>query len=969
MSPDRSLSPDRTADLRAGPAAPDPADATGAGTTALPAPSHLPDDSTGVRFAAAPDTADATGMGTTAPPAPSHFPDPPADAPTIPGYAVTAELARGGMGRVYAGHDLTLDREVAIKTLLPGASGERFVTESKIAARLPHPNIPPVHALGTLADGSPYLVMKLIRGRTLDALLKERASPADGLPRWVQVFEGVAQGVGFAHANGVIHRDLKPLNVMVGEFGEVQVMDWGLAKHLGERSRAGGPGPDAPPADAEFTQAGAVMGTPGYMAPEQARGEPVDARADVFALGAVLATILTDQPAFVDTTALETIGKAAKADLADVLARLARCGADAELVAVTNRCLSPSAADRPPDGRAVAAEVAAYRAGVEARLRRAETERAEALVREGEQRKRRRVVQWAGVAVAAVLLVGVFSTTVGLLEARRQEGLARAETTAKDKAREEEIRQRGIAEANEKLAKDRLGQVEAEKKNVEREKHKTEDEKRIAQAVKDFLKRKLLAQADGTAQANALLRIGGAAADAKPNPTVRELLGRAAKELTPDAIDANFPNQPLVQAEILRTVGDTYRGVGDATAAVELLTRSAELFRAHRGPAHEETLTTLNNLAVAYQEAGNRREAVGLFEQVRDARAAALGPDDPDALTSQNNLATAYHDAGRFRDAVGLYEKVHAAQAKALGPDHADAFKTLNNMAEAYRALGDLPRVIDLSEQVRAVKVRTLGGDHPSTLITLNNLAGAYQATGNLPRAIELFVRVREAQAAKLGADHPTTVITTNNLALAYQATGKLPQALELFELASAGVEKRRFQHQYAGRIVPNTIRAYEQAGALGKAEGWRRKWLAVVKEQAGADSPPYAGELAALGTNLLDQRKWADAEPVLRECAAVREKGDPDGWATFNTQSLLGGALFGQKKFADAEPLLVKGYEGMKAREKAIPPQAGTRVPEALDRLIDLYAATDKPDDAEQYRALPAKYPNAAPPPRPVVK
>jgi serine/threonine protein kinase len=265
MSEDPSLDPGRTIDHAAFPDAPITIDDTGA---------YQPDGSTGTYISA-----------------------PPADAENIPGYRITAEIAHGGMGRVYAGHDLTLDREVAIKTLLPGADADRFVTEAKITARLPHPGIPPVHALGTLADGTPYLAMKLIRGRTLAELLKERPSPLDELPRFVQIFEQIAQAVGFAHAQGIIHRDLKPLNVMVNALGEVQVMDWGLAKDQASRERER---PEELPEDetGSHTAAGSVLGTPGYMAPEQARGEAVDARADVFALGATLAAILTGRAAF-----------------------------------------------------------------------------------------------------------------------------------------------------------------------------------------------------------------------------------------------------------------------------------------------------------------------------------------------------------------------------------------------------------------------------------------------------------------------------------------------------------------------------------------------------------------------------------------------------------------------------------------------------------------------------------------------
>ena len=184
----------------------------------------------------APSTLGDTGAYQSAGSTEPHVPASPADAPSIPDYRIDAEIAHGGMGRVYAGHDLTLDREVAIKTLLPGADAERFVTEAKITARgCRTPASRPCMPWARLADGTPYLAMKLIRGRTLAELLKERSSPLSELSRFMQVFEQIAQAVGFAHAQGVIHRDLKPLNVMVGAFGEVQVMDWGLAKDLAER--------------------------------------------------------------------------------------------------------------------------------------------------------------------------------------------------------------------------------------------------------------------------------------------------------------------------------------------------------------------------------------------------------------------------------------------------------------------------------------------------------------------------------------------------------------------------------------------------------------------------------------------------------------------------------------------------------------------------------------------------------------
>jgi tetratricopeptide (TPR) repeat protein len=344
--------------------------------------------------------------------------------PAVPGYRVLREIARGGMGRVLAAHDLDLDRDVALKILLPAANAERFVRESKITARLPHPGIPPVHALGTLPDGAPFLAMKLVAGQTL----AEQMKTADR-PRLLQAFVQVCQAVGFAHSKGIIHRDLKPANVMVGAFGEVQVMDWGLAKDLAAHDVAVAPGSPREwtmpggGADAnqttdhqwpgestdDRTQAGQVMGTPAYMAPEQARGEPADARADVFALGGILCAILTGQPPFTGKSTLEVIRRARAADLGEAHARLDGCGADAELVALCRACLSANAADRPADGRAVADALTAYLNGVQERLQTAQRERAVALAREAEQRKRRKVY----LALAATVLVAVLGGTAG----------------------------------------------------------------------------------------------------------------------------------------------------------------------------------------------------------------------------------------------------------------------------------------------------------------------------------------------------------------------------------------------------------------------------------------------------------------------------------------------------------------------------------------------------------------------------
>jgi serine/threonine-protein kinase len=363
-------------------------------------------------------------------------------------YQLLGELGRGGMGAVLKGRDVDLGRDLAVKVLLEKHRdnpevARRFVEEAQIGGQLQHPGVVPVYELGQFPDRRPFFTMKLIKGCTLAALLARRPGPAQDRPRFLKVFEAVCQTVAYAHSRGVIHRDLKPGNVMVGAFGEVQVMDWGLAKVLGEgrgardegrekkeerdaSSLAPRPSPLAPSSDR--THAGQLLGTPAYMAPEQARGETdrLDARADVFGLGAILCEILTGQPPYAPAQGLDACRLAARGDLAGALVRLEGCGADAELVALAKRCLAPLPDDRPQDAAAAAAELTAYLEGVEARLRQAELERAAAETRIVEERKRRRVQ----LALAASVLLTALLGGGGWLWAERAREARVARTSA-----------------------------------------------------------------------------------------------------------------------------------------------------------------------------------------------------------------------------------------------------------------------------------------------------------------------------------------------------------------------------------------------------------------------------------------------------------------------------------------------------------------------------------------------------------
>ena len=366
-------------------------------------------------------------------------PEMPSPADRTGRVTLLGEIARGGMGAVLKGHDPDLGRDLAVKVLLETHREKaelvrRFIEEAQIAGQLQHPGIVPVYELGAFGDARPYFTMKLVKGSTLAQLLADRPTPEAERSRFLGIFEQVCQTVAYAHARGVIHRDLKPSNVMVGSFGEVQVMDWGLAKVLprGGAADDDAAGRTATPVqetviatarrepDSDLSRAGSVLGTPSYMAPEQARGEigSVDERADVFALGSILCEVLTGGPAFTGRTSGEIQRKAARGELAEASSRLAGCGADGELAALARDCLALEPDDRPRDAGAVVARLTAYLEGVRERLHAAElahaaeSARAEEAVRTAEAAEARSIAERRARRLTAALAASVIGLVV-----------------------------------------------------------------------------------------------------------------------------------------------------------------------------------------------------------------------------------------------------------------------------------------------------------------------------------------------------------------------------------------------------------------------------------------------------------------------------------------------------------------------------------------------------------------------------
>jgi serine/threonine-protein kinase len=370
-------------------------------------------------------------------------------------YRVLGEIARGGIGVILRSRDEELGRDVAMKVLREEHQDnplllQRFVEEAQINGQLQHPGIVPIYEMGLRADRRPYFTMKLIKGRTLADLLGERRGPEERRHRFLQIFEQVCQTMAYAHSRGVIHRDLKPANVMVGAFGEVQVVDWGFAKVLAPdatgdaerrvRARESSvslieTARSTPGGSATTSLAGSILGTPAYMAPEQARGEvdATDTRSDVFALGGILCEILTGKAPYAE--AEDALLAAAECKLGDARQRLERCPADAEVVDLCRACLAPAPAVRPRSAEVVAPRMQEYLAALDERARRAELEATRS-------RARTRITL---TAAAALLSIGVVSVGAWVWIERGKERQRQTLQSAINVALDEASFERGLA--------------------------------------------------------------------------------------------------------------------------------------------------------------------------------------------------------------------------------------------------------------------------------------------------------------------------------------------------------------------------------------------------------------------------------------------------------------------------------------------------------------------------------------------
>jgi len=781
---------------------------------------------------------EATYGETTAPSDEPGASSPPILQTAVQRYQLLDEIARGGMGVIWRATDTALRREVAVKVLqdkfaLDSGTARRFADEARITAQLQHPTIPPVHDCGSLAGGLPFLAMKLIKGRTLEELLRQRRDPTAERGRFLAVFEQVCQALAYAHAHQVIHRDLKPANVMVGGFGEVQVMDWGLAKVLTKAvvsaPTEGEPGQtvvtlvvgsDSGGLDDSHTQAGSILGTLAYMPPEQAGGEvgKVDERSDVFGLGAILTVILTGAPPYAGTDAEAVRVMAIRGDLVACLDRLDGCGAEPELVALCKRCLAFAPADRPRNAGTVAEEIAGLRAAAEERARRAELERVQAEAEKAaaeeralERRRQRRLRLGAAAALVLAALGGL--TAVLLVQRRANADLAAknaelADEQAKVQARFE-LAQKAIATFHTGVSEDVL------LKNKQFEELRTRllkqaagfygELEKLLEGKTDAKSRRLLAE--GYFQLGQLTdKIGS-----KPEALAVHRKALAVRRELAAAADADVETR-LDVIRSLRVVGMLLQAIRDMEKAKAVHEEQLDLAAALEAESPTDAVRSVlglsyNNMGSLLSHMGKRTEALAAYEKARAIRQ-KLAEANPSITDFQRDLALSHHNIGAVLDLIQKSAEALAYLEKALA--------IRQKLAEANPSVADFQR--DLAH--------TYYGIGRNLLLT-GKLAGALAA-------YEKALAIRQ----KLADTNPAVTDFQHELAISYQNlgnlladTGKLGEALAASEKALAIRKKLAETNPAVSEFQRDLANSYTNLGILLSRAGKPAEALSAFQQ------------------------------------------------------------------------------------------------------------------------------------------
>jgi len=711
-------------------------------------------------------------------------------------YRVLRPLGTGGMGEVYLADrvDGEFDRHVALKIVRGGPRREeiieRFRHERQILARLRHPNIASLYDGGVTADGSPYFAMEYVEGERITDYADRARLDVDARLR---LFESVCAAVSHAHRNLVVHRDLKPGNVLVTADGTPKLLDFGIAKIV-------------EPGAGESTRTTHRFFTPAYASPEQVRGQPTSTATDVYSLGVLLYELLSGRHPHGDTSSSAEVIRAILEDdprdpsavvtdttrdttAGEIAGRRATVPADlqrrlrGDLDNIVRKALRKNPDERYASVEDLRADLERYR-----RLLPVSARPATARYRLRKFVRRHR----AGVAAGTTLLVALlaFAVTVGILYSRSQANLARALKAEETAAQEAETSRR----------------------------------------VSDFMMQ--------------LFRVSNPDASTWERLTARQVLERAV-----DRIGTDLADQPLVRSQVLGTLGDVYTGLARYDEARRLHEEGLTLKREVLGEQDLGYAVSLNNYGILLERTGDYAGALKAHRQALSIREAALEPDHADIGQSLNSLGIVFSSLGELDSSRACYERSLAIKRKSLGPDHESVATSTFNLGAVHMKRQDYASARPRFEEAHRIWTVTHGEHHMRTLQALSAIAGATDLAGDSIGAAAIQRRVLRGLETALGPSHPEVGVAAYNLATLERKLGHPAGARALAERALAVWEAAYGPaHPRVAVALGGLADVRADAGEFAAARDLTRRALDIL-QAAGLETPATLEQWQRLGS------------------------------------------------------------------------------------------------------------------------
>lgn len=815
-------------------------------------------------------------------------------------FRVLRKIGEGGMGVVYEAEQDNPRRTVALKVIRPGVAShqvlQRFGIEAQILGRLQHPGIAQIHEAGTAAIETtagltveqPYFAMEYVHGRPLDQAVLE---PGIDTRARLEVFVKICDAVQHAHQKGVIHRDLKPGNILLDESGQPKILDFGVARLTDSDLQV----------TTLHTNLGQLIGTIPYMSPEQIAGDPheLDTRSDVYALGVLCYQLLTgrlphDLRGKTVPDAARTVAEGIPARLSSINSRLR-----GDLETIVGKAMEKDKERRYQSASDLAEDIRRYLSDQPITARPPTTIYH---LWKFAQRNKPLVVGVAATFVA--LVIGIVGTTSQAVRATR----------ARDRALEAE-----------RLAEQRRQDAEAERAEAERQTG-------IARAVNDFLNDDLLAAADPRQESNRSV-------------SVREILDRAAV-----SVERRFQDQPLVEAAVRMTLGDAYNGLGEYDLGAVHLEKALTLRRAALGEDHPETLMTMTRVGRLYVNQARYNEAEAILTKAVERGKRVFGEDDGRTLSAMNNLSWLCGRQGRRAQQESLALRVLEISQRRGAVQDENRVTALANLAELYSSQGRYEQAEEFFRKALEIDIRLRGEAHPETLTTMSNLSNMFARQGRYDEAEPLCIKTYELRRCVLGEEHPKTLASMNALAVLYRKQERFVEAEPLL-VQALEVKRRVLGEEHPNTLVAmnNLANFLAVRGRYEESERYHLQALAIRRRVLGEEHPQTATSVANVAELYALEGRHQEAEPLYRKALELRLRflGDKHADTLDSLRGLIR-SLVELRRFEEAESLALEAHRELSTALGVAHPQ--TQRAAAL--LADLYDRWEKPDQAAAWRA-----------------